>query len=109
MILNNGGPAGQLQDFIIRQAETLTVFLGNGNGLGGILSTCLRVDHFNLFGAQLFLNDRPVSGLQSGFENEKLIRIDGTLYHRLTKPVGPCDQNGILESRFRINGKDNSR
>ncbi|OPY87535.1 MAG: hypothetical protein A4E72_01463 [Syntrophus sp. PtaU1.Bin208] len=107
MILDNGRPARQSENFLFRNAEALPFFRYGGNDLRRFIAAG-GVNHLDFFGSELFLKDGSESLLQSRLENIKFIRIDDSLNDRLSQSVGSRYKNGILESRFRVNGENNA-
>jgi len=89
--------------------KTSPLRLGHRLDLRRIDALFLRVDHLDLFGPELFLDDGPESVLQRRLEDVEFIGVHRSLDDRLAQAVGGRDQDDVLEARFRVDGEDDAR
>ncbi len=104
MILNDAGPAGELEDLVFIDAESGTIAGGDGN-IADHATAAEVIDEFEFLVAENLLEDGPVPGLEGGFEDAEFVGIDGALDDILAQTPGGIDQDGFLETGFRIDAE----
>ncbi len=104
MVLDQAGPAGQLQDLVVADGEAVAV-LGRHRDVLGHLAAANVVDQLEFLGADQLLEDRPETLLHRRLEDVILVGIDRPLNHVLAQAIRGVDQHGVTEPGFGIDRK----
>ncbi len=83
MVFYDYCPLGELQNFIFRNTETISVFIGDRND-GGCFSAFARINHLFFFCAE-FLLEYGTMPIEGRFEDKKLVGIDRSLDDHLAE------------------------
>ena len=106
MILNDAGPARQLQNLVVTQNIGTTFLLGGINIFYRLFGTGrVVVHHFDFFGAHPLADNRPFALFERRFENIIFVRIDRSLDDILTQSPGTSQKNRIFKARLGIDGE----
>ena len=107
VILDNAGPARELQDLVIREREP-GAFGGCHRDVLDHPAAAGVVHQFEFLAAHGLLQDGPVTGLERGLENDVFIGRHRALHHVLAQSVRGADDHGIAETGLRVDGEDDT-
>ncbi len=110
MLFDLHSPAGQGENVLIVQHQTLAFGFGGGNRARGFAGFVGRVgiEHLLRFTAAGALYDGLKFTFQQRLVHHKPVRVDAALDHRLPQPPGAVDQHHVGEAAFGIQGKQDA-
>ena len=103
MFLDGHCHPGELDDFFVRQGESVALGCGHVDGLDG-LSGCRVVaeHHLDRLAAQVLAQDRMVTGLECGLVDVELVWIDCPLHDGLAEAVRGRDEDDVPKAALGV-------
>ena len=109
IIFNLDSPLGQLEHLLIGNRKTLALGRFDPNALAAATpSGHRRINHFDIFTAQIVSDDCRFAFFQQRFENDKLVRRHRTLDHHLAQTVRTVDNQNLAKTGFGVNGEQDA-
>ena len=113
MLFDDHRVAGQLLDLIIGQAVAVAQLGGHVGGFDQLARSrfFLRAGehHLNELGAQVAANHAAIARGQHRLVDIELVRVHGTLHHRLAQTVARGDEHHVFEARLSVDGEHDAR
>ena len=108
VLLDLDGGVGQGQDVGVADAEALPVGLRRRDHAAGLAGVAVGVDHLELLLAAAAAEHGPVALLEGRLVNVVLVRVDRTLNHGFSQPVGAGDEDHVGKAGFRVHREDDA-
>ncbi len=106
VVLDDAGPARQLQDLVIAEDVGAALLRGGGHVFHRLRSARVGVvDHLDFLGAGPLADDRPLAFFEGRLENVVLVRVDRALDHVFAEPPGAGEEDRVLEARLGVDGE----
>ena len=110
MVLDDAGPARQLEDVVVTEDVDAALLRGGGHVLHRLRSPGVGVvDHLDFLGARPLADDRPLALFQGRLEDVELVRVDRALDHVLAQAPGAGEEDRVLEAGLGVDGEHDAR
>ena len=109
VLLDHQGVSRQLLYIGVGQGVPVAQFGGHIRCFDQLATDCFFLGcgelHLDQFGTQTAPDEGALARPQHGFVHIKLIRVHGTLHHRLAQPVAGGNEHHILKTGLGVNGE----